>query len=109
MKIEDKIAILSECLSRHLKKLREIGGLHSISAIEQSDDNGYKCEIAWSLNTSGSATIIKKSKDEAGDDIASTLVKILTDEAESVRKFAERREKDANEIDYALVSVAEKV
>ena len=77
MKIEEKISILSEALSKHLRFIRKMGGMYSLSAIEHADENGYVCEIAWNGLHQQTIRVSKKTKEEAYDDVARILSEII--------------------------------
>ena len=107
MKIEEKISILSEALSKHLRFIRKMGGMYSLSAIEHADENGYVCEIAWSGLHRQAITISKKTKEEAYEDVVRILSEILTEEASVLRKFADLKLNQADSIDDDLFKVTE--
>ena len=107
MKPEEKISILSESLSKHLRFIRKMGGMYSLSAIEHADDKGYVCEIAWSGLHRQTITISKKTKEEAYEDVVRILSEILTEEASIIRKFADLKLNQADSIDDDLFKVTE--
>ena len=104
MKTEEKIGVLSEALSRHIRNLRKLGGMYSLSAIEEQHEDGYKCEINFSGLRQQGVTVTKKSKEEAGEDIASVLTAILREEVEVLDKIVAEKSHDAEAIRTAVKS-----
>jgi len=102
MNAEQKIGLLSEALSRHVRNLRLTGGLSSLSAIEEQHGDQYRCEIAFSGLHQEAVTVTKKNKDEAGDDIAKCLAVILKEESVELKKLIAKKQADVDIIDAAV-------
>ena len=103
MKIEEKISILSEALSKHLRFIRKMGGMYSLSAIEHADENGYVCEIAWNGLHQQTIRVSKKTKEEAYDDVARILSEIIAEESSVLRRFIEVKETQSDALDNVLI------
>lgn len=104
---KEKIAVLSQALSKHLHTLRRMGGLYSLSCTEDRGPDSVSYEIDWRGFTGQNARITKKTEEDALPHVVRVMQEILTAEAAASRAYHGDKINALKELDDAVLNTTE--